>query len=94
MVTVWALRLSYVGEWGWELHVPMDQMPAYKTLMERSASFPIQHAGHYAIQSLRLEKGFRAWSAELSPDDNPLQASWGLPLTGKNRTDLKGAKLS
>ena len=91
MVTVWALRLSYVGEWGWELHVPMDQMPClYKTLMERSASFPIQHAGHYAIQSLRLEKGFRAWSADLSPDDNPLQAGLGFAVDWEKPDGFKG----
>ena len=69
----------------------MDQMPClYKTLMELSASFPILHAGHYAIQSLRLEKGFRAWSAELSPDDNPLQAGLGFAVDWEKPDGFKG----
>ncbi|MDB4609608.1 FAD-dependent oxidoreductase [Verrucomicrobia bacterium] len=75
MSTVRALRLSYMGELGWELHVGMDQMSAlYNLLMDHSKTHPIQLAGHYAINSLRLEKGFRAWGHELSPDDNPLEA--------------------
>jgi len=81
MTTVRALRISYVGELGWELHVGMDQMRAlYDTLMQRSEALPIVHAGHYAINSLRLEKGFRAWGAELSPDDNPVEAGLGFAV--------------
>jgi glycine cleavage system aminomethyltransferase T/glycine/D-amino acid oxidase-like deaminating enzyme len=81
MCTLRAIRISYMGELGWELHVGMDQMPAlYDTLMDRSKDHPITFAGHYAIQSLRLEKGFRAWGAELSPDDHPLEAGLGFAV--------------
>ena len=81
MCTLRAIRISYMGELGWELHVGMDQMPAlYDTLMDRSKDHPITLAGHYAIQSLRLEKGFRAWGAELSPDDHPLEAGLGFAV--------------
>jgi 4-methylaminobutanoate oxidase (formaldehyde-forming) len=91
MATVWAVGLSYVGEPGWELHIPIDQMASvYLTLMERAQSAPIQHAGHYAIQSLRIEKGFRAWSAELSPDDNPLQAGLGFAVSWDKKGGFKG----
>jgi len=70
-----AVRITYVGELGWELHVPMDQLAlVYDRLMEAGLDFGIANAGHYAINSLRLEKGYRAWGAELSPEDTPLEA--------------------
>ena len=70
-----AVRITYVGELGWELHVPMDQLAlVYDRLMEAGADLGLTNAGHYAINSLRLEKGYRAWGAELSPDDTPLEA--------------------
>jgi 4-methylaminobutanoate oxidase (formaldehyde-forming) len=73
--TVRAVRITYVGELGWELHVPMDQLAlVYDRLMEAGAEFGVTNAGHYAINSLRLEKGYRAWGADLSPDDTPLEA--------------------
>ncbi|HAV64633.1 MAG TPA: FAD-dependent oxidoreductase [Verrucomicrobiales bacterium] len=73
--TVRAARVTYVGELGWELHVPMDQLEAtYEALLRAGEDLGIANAGHYAINSLRLEKGYRAWGAELSPDDTPLEA--------------------
>jgi 4-methylaminobutanoate oxidase (formaldehyde-forming) len=73
--TARAVRITYVGELGWELHVPMDQLAlAYDTLMEADKDLGVINAGHYAINSLRLEKGYRAWGADLSPDDTPLEA--------------------
>jgi sarcosine dehydrogenase len=85
-----AVRLTYVGELGWELHVPMDQLAlVYDTLMQAGEDLGITNAGHYAINSLRLESGYRAWGAELSPDDTPLEAglafaiSWNKPFLGR-----------
>jgi 4-methylaminobutanoate oxidase (formaldehyde-forming) len=73
--TVRAVRITYVGELGWELHVPMNQAAqVYDALVSAGARFGLANAGHYAINSLRLEKGYRAWGAELSPDDSPLEA--------------------
>jgi 4-methylaminobutanoate oxidase (formaldehyde-forming) len=73
--TVRALRLTYVGELGWELHVPTDQACAvYDALMDAGLDLGVTNAGHYAINSLRLEKGYRAWGVDLSPDDTPLEA--------------------
>ncbi len=87
--TVHAVRLTYVGELGWELHLPMEQLPmVYDKLLEDGKEFGLTNAGHYAINSLRLEKGFRAWGAELSPDDTPLEAGlsfaidWTKPFLG------------
>src|ERR1044071_7249260 len=88
--TVRAVRITYVGELGWELHVPMDQaIEVYDTLMSAGTDLGIVNAGHYAINSLRLEKSYRAWGAELSQDDTPLEAglgfaiNWNKPFIGR-----------
>jgi 4-methylaminobutanoate oxidase (formaldehyde-forming) len=75
MANVRAVRLTYVGELGWELHVPVEQVGhVYDLLMTTGADLGVANAGHYAINSLRLEKGYRAFGAELSPDETPLEA--------------------
>jgi 4-methylaminobutanoate oxidase (formaldehyde-forming) len=79
--TVRAVRITYVGELGWELQVPMDQaLTVYDALMAEGKDLGITNAGHYAINSLRLEKGYRAWGAELSSDDTPLEAGLGFAI--------------
>ena len=82
-----ALRITYVGELGWELHVPWAQAgPVFDALMEAGASLGLRPAGYRAIESLRLEKGYRAWGADIGPDHTPLEAGlgWAVKLrTGK-----------
>ena len=73
--TVLASRRTYVGELGWELYVPADHAGGvYDALMEEGADFGVCNCGYYAIESLRLEKGYRAWGRELTPDYNPYEA--------------------
>ncbi len=73
--TVRATRITYVGELGWELYVPAEfAVSVYETLLEAGASCGLVNAGYYAIDSLRLEKAYRAWGRELSPDYTPLEA--------------------
>lgn len=73
--TVWANRMTYVGELGWELIVPVEfTVGVYEGLMSTGKDYGIVDAGYYALDGLRLEKGFRAWSRELTPDITPLQA--------------------
>jgi 4-methylaminobutanoate oxidase (formaldehyde-forming) len=75
---VLALRVTYVGELGWELHVPVEfAVTVYETLMEAGRPHGIANAGYRAIESLRLEKGYRAWGADIGPDHNPLMAGLG-----------------
>ncbi|MBM2854819.1 MAG: FAD-dependent oxidoreductase [Steroidobacteraceae bacterium] len=77
-VAVIALRVTYVGELGWELHVPVDSAPdVYDSLMEAGRSHGIANAGYRAIETLRLEKGYRAWGADIGPDHSPLMAGLG-----------------
>ena len=62
-----ALRINYVGELGWELHPAMEHLEAlYDALKEAGAEFGIRDFGLYAVNSLRLEKGYRGWGAELT----------------------------
>ena len=70
-----ALRVSYVGELGWELHAPVASLPAlYDAIWEAGRRFRIANYGLYAVNSLRLEKGYKAWSTELTNELNMLEA--------------------
>jgi dimethylglycine dehydrogenase len=69
------LRISYVGELAWELHVPMAQMPVvYRALMRSGAAHGIRHFGAYAMNSLRMEKAYRAWGGELTNEVTLVEA--------------------
>ncbi|MCX6103819.1 MAG: FAD-dependent oxidoreductase [Proteobacteria bacterium] len=76
--TVHAARVTYVGELGWELHMPKESAVAvYQALWNAGKEFNVINAGYRAIESCRLEKGYRYWSAELSGDYSPFQAGLG-----------------
>jgi 4-methylaminobutanoate oxidase (formaldehyde-forming) len=86
-----ALRVTYVGELGWELHVPMDSIGAvYDALMESGRAHGIVNAGYRAIESLRLEKFYRAWSSDISPDHSPLEAGMAWAVKLKKNTPFLG----
>lgn len=72
---VLALRVTYVGELGWELHVPTEYaLYVYDVLWEAGKPFGLINAGYRAIDSLRLEKGYRYWSGDISPEYTPFEA--------------------
>ncbi len=76
---VLALRVTYVGELGWELHVPSEfALTLYDALIAAGRPLGLRLAGYRAIESLRLEKGYRAWGAEIGPDHSPLVAGLGM----------------
>ncbi len=85
--TVRATRITYVGELGWELYVPAEfAVGVYQDLMSAGAEFGVGRGGYYAIESLRLEKGYRAFGRELTPSENPVEA--GLLFACKLKTDI------
>jgi 4-methylaminobutanoate oxidase (formaldehyde-forming) len=85
--TVRATRITYVGELGWELYVPAEfAVGAYEDLMRAGDGLGLANAGYYAIESLRLEKAYRAFGRELTPDYNPVEA--GLLFACKLKTDI------
>ena len=70
------LRVNYVGELGWELHVPMARMPkVFDALMAAGESHGIRLFGTYAMNSLRMEKAYRGWGAELTTEVDMFEAS-------------------
>jgi 4-methylaminobutanoate oxidase (formaldehyde-forming) len=72
---LWASRRTYVGELGFELYIDTAFAgQVYDALMQAGADLGVRNAGYYAIESLRLEKGYRAWGRELTPDYNPFEA--------------------
>ncbi len=73
-----ALRVTYVGELGWELHIPTEfALTVYEALKLEGEAFGLADAGYRAIETLRLEKGYRAWGADIGPDHTPLEAGLG-----------------
>ena len=93
-----ALRVTYVGELGWELHVPIEfTASVYDALMESGRSHGIANAGYRAIETLRLEKGYRAWGTDIGPDHSPLMAGLGwavklnrnIPFLGREALEMQ-----
>jgi sarcosine dehydrogenase len=81
---VLALRVTYAGELGWELHVPSEYaLHVYEVLWNAGQDLGVANAGYRALDSLRLEKGYRYWSSELSPDTNPYEAGLGFAVSLK-----------
>jgi 4-methylaminobutanoate oxidase (formaldehyde-forming) len=88
---VLALRVTYVGELGFELHIPVEfAVSVYDALMAAGRPHGIANAGYRAIESLRLEKGYRAWGADIGPDHSPLVAGLGWALKLKSNTPFQG----
>ncbi|MDH3742222.1 MAG: FAD-dependent oxidoreductase, partial [Hyphomicrobiales bacterium] len=74
-ITVTAIRVSYIGECGWELHADMAELPAlYSALMKAGAPHGIAHIGAYAANAMRLEKGYPAWGMDLTTERSPIES--------------------
>ena len=85
--TVRATRITYVGELGWELYVPTEfAVGVYEDLLGAGSDLGLVDAGYYAINSLRLDKGYRAFGSDLTPDYTPVEA--GLRFTCKLATPI------
>jgi 4-methylaminobutanoate oxidase (formaldehyde-forming) len=77
-VPVRALRVTFVGELGWELYCPTEYGAAlWSALWEAGLAHGMRAGGYRAIDSLRLEKGYRVWGADITPDETPLEAGLG-----------------
>lgn len=91
--TVRALRVTYVGELGWELHVPIGAIgEVFDALMEAGTVHGIRPIGYRALESLRLEKGYRAWGSDITPNDTPFEAGLGWAVKLRKNTDFNGRR--
>jgi sarcosine dehydrogenase len=85
---VLALRVTYVGELGWELHMPVEvAVTVYEALM---AAGDVTNAGYRAIETLRLEKAYRAWGSDIGPDHTPVEAGLAWAMKMKSGIDFQG----
>jgi glycine cleavage system aminomethyltransferase T/glycine/D-amino acid oxidase-like deaminating enzyme len=76
-----ALRVTYVGELGWELYCPIEfGLRLWDTIWEAGRRQGLVAGGYKAIDSLRLEKGYRVWGADISPEDTPFEAGLGFAV--------------
>ena len=76
-----ALRMSYVGELGWELYIPSEFAPGvFDALLTEGEKFGLRPVGLHALDSLRLEKGYRHWGSDITPDDTPFEAGLGFAV--------------
>ncbi len=86
-----ALRVTYAGELGWELHLPVEYaQTVYAALMQAGKAHGLVNAGYRAIESLRLEKGYRAWGSDIGADHTPFESGLGWAVKLRKDIDFKG----
>ena len=77
-VPVRALRVTFTGELGWELYCPTEYGAGlWRALWEAGEPHELAAGGYRAIDTLRLEKGYRVWAADITPDETPHEAGLG-----------------
>jgi len=86
-----AARVTYVGELGWELYVSTELAAGvYDALVAAGEDLGLRHAGYHAMDSLRMEKAYRAWGHDLGSEDTPLEAGLGFAVRFDKRAPFTG----
>jgi heterotetrameric sarcosine oxidase gamma subunit len=86
-----ASRLTYVGELGWELYVPAEfAAHVFDRIAEAGKPFGLRHAGYFALNSLRMEKGYRHWGHDIGEEDTPYEAGLGFAVALGKQTAFIG----
>ena len=86
-----ALRITYMGELGWELHLPVEYAArVFDTLHAAGDDHGLVNAGYRSIESCRLEKGYRAWGSDIGPDHTPQEAGLAWAVKTKKDIDFRG----
>lgn len=89
--SVLAVRVSFVGELGWELYAPVESLvPLYDRIVSAGRAFGLRLAGYHALDSLRAEKGYRHWGADMGPADTPYEAGLGFTVSYEKDVDFIG----
>jgi 4-methylaminobutanoate oxidase (formaldehyde-forming) len=90
-ISVWAQRLSYVGELGYELYVKnTDAKNLYKILIEEGKNFELSHCGMHAMDIMRMESGFVHWGHDISPEENQYEAGLKFAISFKKNVNFIG----
>jgi len=88
---IWAQRLSFVGELGWELYIPTNEAnKIYKLIVTVGKKYSLCHAGVHAMDILRMEKGYLHWGHDISPEENQYEAGLGFAISYKKNIDFIG----
>jgi 4-methylaminobutanoate oxidase (formaldehyde-forming) len=90
-VHAWAFRVSFTGELGWEVLVPTEFVgDLYEHVVAAGADLGLRHAGSFAFDAARLERGFRSWGHDIGPLDDPFAAGLGFTVSRKKAIDFVG----
>ena len=90
-IQIWAQRLSYVGELGYELYVEYSNArDIYKKIIEEGKNFNISNCGMHALDTMRMESGFLHWGHDMSPEENQYQAGLDFTISFKKQIDFIG----
>jgi 4-methylaminobutanoate oxidase (formaldehyde-forming) len=90
-VPVYALRVTYVGELGWELYAHTEfGQTLWRTLWEAGRPHGMVAGGYRAIDALRIEKGYRVWSSDITPDETPFEAGLGFAVALDKEAEFIG----
>ena len=88
---VWAQRLSYVGELGFELYIKMDESKEiFNLIVDKGKEFNISYCGVHAMDTMRMESGYLHWGHDMSPEENQYQAGLGFAVSYKKNIDFIG----
>ncbi|MDB9745065.1 FAD-dependent oxidoreductase [Candidatus Pelagibacter sp.] len=88
---VWAQRLSYVGELGFELYIEnKDAKEIYQLIIEEGKNHNLSHCGSHAMDIMRMESGFLHWGHDISPEENQYQAGLNFAISYKKKTSFVG----
>lgn len=86
-----ATRITYVGELGWELYIPVEfATHVYDTLVSKGQGHGMHHAGFHSMESLRIEKGYRAWGPDLTDQDTPIEAGLRFAIAFDKAVEFQG----
>ena len=90
-IKLWAQRLSYVGELGWELYIPIhESKKIYSVIVEIGKKYNLCLAGVHAMDILRMEKGYLHWGHDISPEEDQYEAGLGFAISYKKNIDFIG----
>ena len=90
---IWVQRLSYVGDLGFELYIKMvESKDIYNLIIEKGKEFNISHCGMFAMDTMRMEKGYLHWGHDMSPEENQYESGLKFAISFKKNIDFVGKK--
>ena len=92
-INIWAQRLSYVGDLGYELYIKLqDANEIYNLIVDKGKSFKLSHCGVHAMDIMRMESGFLHWGHDISPEENQYEANLDFAISHKKNIEFIGKK--